>query len=228
MIENPTAGERDTVAAWLELWYYHEMLVKHIERVDRRILQGEVIPHQEKLFSIFQPYAEWINKGKQHPPVEIGKGLTITTDQYQLLLDWQVGQGQTDRELTIPIADRLTSKYTVKSMSFDRGFYDASNKALLETEIPQVIMPKKGKRKEEERPLEEAPAFKRLKNKHNAVESNINELEHRGLDRCPDRTWRNFKRYIGLAVTAYHLHKIGRELQQRAQAAESACLATAA
>ncbi|MEM6736994.1 MAG: hypothetical protein AAF620_13095 [Bacteroidota bacterium] len=131
MIENPAAGERDTVAAWWEWWYYHEMLVKHIERVDRRILQGEVIPHQEKLFSIFQPYAEWINKGKQHPPVEIGKGLTIATDQYQLLLDWQVGQHQTDRELTLPIADRLTSKYTVKSMSFDRGFYDASNKALM-------------------------------------------------------------------------------------------------
>ncbi|MEM6816341.1 MAG: hypothetical protein AAF600_18440 [Bacteroidota bacterium] len=52
MIENPAAGERDTVAAWLELWYYHERLVKHIDLVDRRILQGKVIPHQEKLFSI--------------------------------------------------------------------------------------------------------------------------------------------------------------------------------
>ncbi|WP_157243468.1 hypothetical protein [Algoriphagus resistens] len=47
------------------------------------------------------------------------------------------------------------------------------------------------------------PAFKKLKNKHNAGKSNINELEHRGLDRCPDRNRKNFDRYIGLAVTAY-------------------------
>ena len=73
-------------------------------------------------------------------------------------------------------------------------------------------MPKKGKRSQAEKALESDPAFKKLKNKHSAVESNINELEHRGLDRCPDRTQDNFKRYVGLAITAYNLHKIGREL----------------
>lgn len=86
--------------------------------------------------------------------------------------------------------------------------------------IPEVIMPKKGKRNREEKSLEEAPAFKTLKNKHNAVESNINELEKRGLDRCPDRTRRNFDRYIGLAVTAYNLHKMGRQLLDERREAE--------
>ena len=47
---------------------------------------------------------------------------------------------------------------------------------------------------------------------HSAVESNINELECRGLDRCPDRGYPNFKRYIGLAVGAYNLRRIGQEL----------------
>lgn len=81
-------------------------------------------------------------------------------------------------------------------------------------------MPKKGKRNQAEQAIESAPAFKTLKNKHSAVESNINELEHRGLDRCPDRTQNNFKRYVGLAITAYNLHKIGRELlaQRRMEA----------
>ena len=41
------------------------------------------------------------------------------------------------------------------------------------------------------------------------MESNINELEHRGLNRCPDRGYPNFKRYVALAVSAYNLRKIG-------------------
>ena len=79
--------------------------------------------------------------------------------------------------------------------------------------MPEVIMPKNGKLNKEEKALESAPAFKRLKNKHSAIESNINELEHRGLNRVPNRTRRTFDSYIGLAVTAYNLHKIGRKLQ---------------
>ncbi len=51
-----------------------------------------------------------------------------------------------------------------------------------------------------------------MKNAHNAIESNINELEHRGLDRCPDRSVVNFIKYVSLSITAYNLHKIGREL----------------
>ncbi len=44
------------------------------------------------------------------------------------------------------------------------------------------------------------------------MESNINELEHKGLDRCPDRGFHGFKRYIGIGITAYNLHRIGKEL----------------
>ncbi len=61
-----------------------------------------------------------------------------------------------------------------------------------------------------------------MKNAHSAIESNINELEHRGLDRCPDKGIGNFKRYISLGVTAYNLKKIGKELisQKLAKAKE--------
>lgn len=211
------------------LGYFHQMLLKHIDLLERRLLKGESIPHQEKVFSIFQPYTEMIKKGKLRPNVEIGKKLAVTTDQYHLIVDWQIAEKQTDNQLTLPITERLASKYQIQSLSVDRGFSDRQDKTLLEEMIPEVIMPKKGKRNKEEKALEEAPAFKKLKNRHNAVESNINELEKRGLNRCPDRTRRNFDRYIGLAVTAYNLHKIGRHLiavrredEKRARLAQAA------
>ncbi len=211
------------------LGYYHGMLTKHMDLLERRLIKGETIPHEEKVFSIFQPYTEMIKKGKLRPNVEIGKKLAITTDQYHLIVDWQIAENQTDNRLTLPIAKRLAAKYQIQSLSVDRGFSDRKDKVLLEEMIPEVIMPKKGRRNKEEKSVEEAPTFKRLKNKHNAVESNINELEKRGLDRCPDRNRRNFDRYIGLAVTAYNLHKIGRQLlAERREAEKSSRLVRAA
>jgi len=74
------------------------------------------------------------------------------------------------------------------------------------------VMPKKGKRNKTETTEETTAAFKKLKNKHSAVESNINELEHCGLNRCPDKGYEAFKRYIAMGITAYNLKRIGREL----------------
>ena len=51
-----------------------------------------------------------------------------------------------------------------------------------------------------------------MKNKHSAIESNINELEHRGLDRCPDRGYLHYTTYIALGVCAYNLKKIGKKI----------------
>lgn len=62
------------------------MLRKHIGLVNRRVLLGETIPHEEKLFYIFETHTEWVSKGKMHPPVELGKKLCITTDQFDILI----------------------------------------------------------------------------------------------------------------------------------------------
>lgn len=213
-------AENTSEIMWLkELQYFQGMLIKHIDLLERRLIKGETIAHEEKVFSVFQPYVEFIKKGKLRPNVEIGKKLAITTDQNHLIVDWQIAENQADNHLTLPIARRVSAKYKISSLSVDRGFSDQEDKKELSTFIDDVIMPKKGKRSQSDKELESAPLFKKLKNKHNAIESNINELEHRGLNRCPDRTEKNFHRYVGLAVTAYNLHKIGREIlsQRRSQ-----------
>ncbi len=188
------------------------LLKKHIDLVNRRLLKGEKIPHDEKLFSIFETYTEWVNKGKSRPNVELGKKLCITTDQYNLIVDYQLMNHEQDRDIVIEIADRILRKYNILSWSLDKGFWRKENKELLQLEVPQVIMPKLGKRNKTELEEERTKAFKKLKNKHSTVESNINELENRGLDRCPDKGIIHFTRYIGLGVCAYNLKKIGRKI----------------
>jgi len=207
----PIADDQDLALA-VSLEYFMQLLLKHIDLVTRRIIKGETIPHEEKMFSIFETYTEWIKTGKSRPSVELGKKLAITTDQFDLIVDYQVMDHEQDRDIVIAVADRLLAKYKIESWSFDKGFWGKENKQLLQLEVPKVIMPKLGKRNQQEEAEETSRPFRRLKNKHSAIESNINELEHRGLDRCPDRGYPHFKNYISLGVCAYNLKKMGAKL----------------
>jgi hypothetical protein len=204
----------------MSLERFMKLLEKHIDLVERRLLKGKKIPHEEKIFSIFEEYTEWITKGKLHPNVELGKNTAITTDQFNLIVDYQAMEHQSDSEIVLPLIHRMTSRYLIASWSFDKGFWNKENKIALQKEAINAIMPKKGKCNKSESEEESKINFKRLKNKHSAIESNINELEHRGLNRCPDKGYRNFKRYIGLAVAAYNLRKIGKAILQQERAQE--------
>jgi hypothetical protein len=50
------------------------------------------------------------------------------------------------------------------------------------------------------------------------VESEINSLEHHGLNRCLDVGLPGYLRYVGYGVMSYNLHVIGRELLARERA----------
>lgn len=196
----------------MELERFMELLQKHINLLERRIIKGEEIPHKEKMFSIFEQYTEWVTKGKMRPNVELGKKVSITTDQFHLIVDYQIMEHQSDSEIVPELKERLSAKYTIANWSFDKGYWHKNNKALLSKVVGNLVLPKKGKCNKVEAEEEHRNIFKKLRNKHSAVESNINELEHRGLNRCPDRGYKHYKRYIGLAVAAYNLRKIGVEL----------------
>jgi len=202
------------LAKHLELEYYHQMLTKHIDLVDRRILQSEVIPSSEKLYSIFETHAEWLTKGKKYTPVEIGHNVLIATDQFNFIIDYQVLEKQTDSGVTQDLVTSLVNKFPnqIESLSLDKGFYSKANKEFVEKLIPKAIMPKKGKTNSVEKQKEAEVSFIKLRNAHSAVESNINQLEHNGLGRCPDRGIKNFKRYTAASVLAYNIHKLGEHL----------------
>lgn len=207
---------------FMELERFMQLLQKHIELVERRIIKGEEIPHEEKMFSIFEQYTEWVTKGKMRPNVELGKKVAITTDQFNLIVDYHIMDHESDSGMVPSLVVRILSDYQVKSWSFDKGFWSKVNKELLSKATDILVLPKKGKCNKVEKEEEHKPKFIKLRNKHSAVESNINELEHRGLNRCPDKGYKHFKRYIGLAVCAYNLKKIGEQLisdqRQKAQA----------
>lgn len=211
-------------ALWDALAWFQTMLDKHIELVDRRLLQGQTIPASEKIYSLFEPHTEWINKGKLHPSVELGHRLLIATDQHRLIQDYAVPSG-VDVDMSLPVASRLLGRYgegQIASMSFDKGFTRKEDRQLLELYIPKVVMPKRGKQTEAETAAESTKSFVALRRAHSAVESDINALEHHGLNRCLDLGLKGYTRYVGYGVLAYNLHVIGRRLLARGGVARPA------
>jgi hypothetical protein len=192
-----------------DLKYFIKMLDKHIDLVERRLLKGEAIPHEEKIFSIFEPWVEWICKGKAHKPVELGKRTNIASDQWHFIVDWWVADHKQDNQLLIPAMDRILQHYRVSACSSDKGYYSKEDVELLELFDIKAFIPKKGKCSIARLQKESDPAFIEARHRHSAVESNINELEHRGLNRCPDKGIHGMYRYVGLAVIAYNLRRIG-------------------
>lgn len=200
------------------LEYFQTMIEKHLDLVDRRLLQGQTIPAAEKIYSLFEPHTEWITKGKLRPPVELGHRLLIATDEYQLVQDYDVPVGGVDVNQSIPVASRLLARYgdhAIASLTFDKGFTRAEDRALLGLYIPEVIMPKRGKKNAAETEREQSKKFVALRQQHSAVESQINALEHHGLDRCLDVGLEGYLRYVGCGILAYNLHRIGREILDR-------------
>jgi IS5 family transposase len=208
-------------ARWERLEYFHAMLDKHLDLVERRLLKEEKIPAQEKMFSLFEPHTEWIQKGKLRPNVELGHRLLIATDQNQLIQDYDVPVGGADVDQSVPLADRLLGRYgagSVASLSFDKGFTRAEDRELLSLYVPVVVMPKRGKKNAAETEREREKKFVALRKQHSAVESQINSLEHHGLNRCLDVGMEGYLRYVGCGVMSYNLHVIGRELLARERA----------
>ena len=210
-----SASELD-VACLLEIEGFMGHAVRQIDQTRRRVIQGETIPHAEKVFSIFEPHTEWVSKGKAGVVAELGVKVCILEDQYQFILHHQVMQKKTDDQVAVSMVREAKKRYAkLNACSFDKGFHSPENQRELKEQLERVVLPRKGKLSQQAQALEHTEEFLKAKRQHSAVESAINALEVHGLDRCMDHGIDGFKRYVALAVVARNIHRIGDILWQR-------------
>jgi len=194
------------------------MLIDNIEQIDRRVLQGQIIPHHEKVLSIFEPHTEWICKGKAGVAVELGLRVCVIEDQYQFILHHKVMEKQTDDQIAVSMIEETQALFPdLKGASFDKGFHSPDNQSILSKQLDLLALPRKGKLSQQARVIEGSEVFRKARRKHSAVESAINALEVHGLDYCPDRGIQGFKRYVALAIVSRNVQRIGAILQKREQ-----------
>ncbi len=103
----------------------------------------------------------------------------------------------------------------LRAVSFYRGFHSPGNRVHLDELLDQNVLPKSGYLCKAER--ERGEEFVSMRRQHPAVESVINNLEHRGLDRVLAYDADGFARVVALSVVALNMHRIGLLLRCKAR-----------
>ena len=182
---------------------------RQADQIERRVILNETIPHDEKVFSLFKPYTEWISKGKAGVPVELGLRVCIMEDQNQFILHHLVMEKKTDDQVAIAMVEGVEKNFgKMGSVSFDKGFHSKDNQETLREKLDLLVLPRKGKLSKVAKAIESEDQFRKRRRQHSAVESAINALEVHGLDYCPDYGIDGFKRYVALAI-------VGRNIQRK-------------
>ncbi len=209
-------GGIESLAAKIEIETFIKHAERQIDQTRRRVILGEVIPHAERVFSVFETHTEWISKGKAGVPVELGLRVCVMEDQHRFVLHHRVMEKQTDDQVTVAMVKETKERFAdLQACSFDKGFHSPANQQELQAHLKLVALPRKGKLSQQAQAVESTEDFVKARAQHSAVESAINALEVHGLDRCPDHGIGGFKRYVALAVVARNIHRIGAILREQ-------------
>jgi hypothetical protein len=204
------------------LGHYVILTEKVCDNARRRVLHGEALANEEKIFSIFEPHTELINRGKQPNPIEFGHKVLVIEDAAGFVVDYQVVQdGALDQDLVVPVMQQLQKRFAnkIQSASFDRAFHTPDNQRELAALVPTPCIAAKGAKQGRQQQQEGTVAFRAARQHHPGVESAIGALQAgNGLKRCRDRSKRGYERYVGLGVLGRNLQTLGKLLVAQEQA----------
>ena len=91
------------------------------DRIDRRVLQGDKIPHGEKVFSIFEEHTRWIVKGKAGKKVELGVPVRVVEDGNGFVLDHEIMWSGGDTDVVAPLVRRCLGGSRAAGMQLRPG-----------------------------------------------------------------------------------------------------------
>ena len=206
-----------------ELQHYLELTEKVCGTARQRVLQGETVPNEEKVFSIFEPHTELIQRGKQPNPIQYGHKVLVIEDAVGFICAYQVlAKGVLDQDVVVPIMRKLQRRVggKIQRASFDRAFHTPDNQEQLAQLVPHPCIPKKGVRRGRKQQEEATVEFRQARQQHPGVEAAIGALQAgNGQERCRDKGTRGYERYVGLGILGRNLHVLGKLLLAQDDAA---------
>jgi transposase, IS5 family len=211
-INNATAPQ----APQALLSHYITLTGRVCDTARRRVIHGETLANEEKIFSIFEAHTELIKRGKQPDPVQFGHKVLVMEDAAGFIIEHRVVEdGVLDQDVVVPVMRELQERFEnkIQSASFDRGFHTAKNQKDLVEIVTTPCLASKGGEKGRRQQSEASVSFRRARQHHPGVESAIGALQSgNGLKRCRDRSREGYARYVGLGVLGRNLHVLGKLL----------------
>jgi IS5 family transposase len=211
-----------------EITAYCELGDKVIDQTRRRVIEGEQVPAEEKVYSIFESHTDLIKRGKQRKPLEFGHKVFLAESAQGLITDYQVLDGNpADTTQVRPSLERHRQVFHCAPDLYagDRGFYSAENlDECQQAGVSQVSIPQRGGHKTADREaLERSPAFKKGQRFRVGIEGRISVLfRGRGMKRCRAQGRERFEVLVGAAVLANNLLRIAAMLRNGKPGAKKA------
>jgi hypothetical protein len=185
----------------------------------RRVLEGETIPHHEKLFSIFETHTQLYQRGKAAEPLQFGRLVLVFEDGAGFITHhYLLPRDQGDRDVVVAQTRTAQKRHRgkIRCGSFDRGFHSPQIQDELAKILEHPCVPMPGSKQAVEQERSASVEFRNARQSHPGIESAIGALQSgNGLKRCRDRSEKGFERYIGLGVLGRNLHVLGKLLIAR-------------
>ena len=185
---------------------------KVIEQTTRRVINGEKVPANEKIFSIFEPHTDIIIKDRRD--TYYGHKICLSGGPSNLITDCLIVEGNpADSTLTTEMLDRqerVYGHYPLK-VALDGGFASKDNlKAAKKRGIKDVCFAKKRGLKEEDM-CRSKRVYKRLRRFRAGIEAGISWLKRCfGLWTCTWKSFRSFKSYVWASIVSANLLVLAR------------------
>ena len=192
-----------------------------IDQTRRRVIHGEQVPPEQKVYSIFEDHTAIIKRGKVRKPVEFGHKVFLVESAQGLITDYQVLEGNPADTSQVPASLQRHQQIfhgAPDLYAADRGFYSAENlDACQKAGVSQVSIPQRGGQKTAEREeWERSAAFKKGQRFRAGIEGRISVLfRGRGMKRCRAHGRERFEVLVGAAVLANNLLRIAEMLRDR-------------
>jgi IS5 family transposase len=207
-------GDATAQALIAEMEHYRELGCRVVDQAHRRVLDGEQVPNEEKLFSIFEPHTELLKRGKQGKPIEFGHMIQIHQVAGKFITDFDVFEKRPNEKTLLEPAlkshKQLFGEHPYR-ITADKSYYEGGLLEKLQEKVDLVAIAKKGKRTPEEIEREHDPEFKDAQRFRAGIEGTISFIKRvLGLFRCFNKGWENFSATVGMTVFAHNLLNLAR------------------
>jgi len=201
--------------------HYSQLGDRVIDQTRRRVLEGEQVPANEKIYSIFETHTDLIKRGKIQKPIEFGHKIFLAESARGLITQYRVLDGNPSDHIHVKPSlehHKAVFGYAPDLYSGDRGVFTEENIQECEKAgVKLVCIPQcGGKRSSEREAFEKSPAFKKGQRFRAGIEGRISVLfRGRGMKRCLAEGRERFELFVGACVLANNLMIIAQLLIQK-------------
>jgi IS5 family transposase len=191
-----------------------------IDQAVRRVLEGEQVPAQQKILSLFEPHTMIITRRKIGKPREYGRKVLLDEVDGGIISRYEVlsEAGREHPHLPKSIEGHQERFGRVPELlTADRGLYSKANEDIAKkTGIRRVALPQSGRPTKKRKEYEEQRWFKRAFAFRAGVEGRISVLRRKySLERCPYHGEDGMGRWVGWGIVVHNLAKISEKRAAR-------------